>query len=315
MATRGRTMRARRKTRRTTRRRYTVKTRRSAKRTMRPTNKKRILNITSRKKRDAMLTWSNTQTTGELQPNGPVAGPAYVSGQNPFTVFIWDATARRMTQAGGGSATIVQEAMRTSPTCYMRGLSEHLRIQTNSPAPWIWRRICFKTKDDRFIASDPGDTASGPQRYVSFYENTVVGYTRQFYQLSGNGGTNRTTATYNNILDVLFKGAQGIDFVDFTLAHVDTRRVDLAYDKVTKLASGNDSGVLREFKRWHPMNKNLVYDDDEQGEIEVSSAYSVNDKRGMGNYMVMDIFAPGLGATDNDKLAISSNASLYWHEK
>lgn len=262
-----------------------------------------------------MLTWSNTQTTGALQPAGPVAGPAYVSGQNQYTAFLWCPTARNLIQFGGNGGTVIQEAMRTATTCYMRGLSEHIRIQTNSPAPWIWRRICFKTKDIRFTAPSPGDTATGPQVFSAYYENAVVGYTRMFYQLSGNGGTNRTTDTYNNILDVLFKGAQGVDFVDFTLAHVDTRRVDVAYDKTVKLASGNSSGVLREYKRWHPMNKNLVYGDDEIGEVEASTFYSVYDKRGMGNYVVMDFFAPGLGATNDDKLAISSNASLYWHEK
>lgn len=315
MASRGRTIRARRKTRRTTRRRLAVKMRRSPKTTMRRTSKKRILNITSRKKRDTMLTWSNTTTTGALQTTGPVAGPAYVTGQNPYTAFIWAATARTIVQSGGGSATVVQEAMRTSATCYMRGLSEHIRIQTNSPAPWIWRRICFKVKDTRFILPSVGDTATGPQTFQPYYKNAVAGTTRFFFQMSGNNGTNVTLDSYNNVLDVLFKGSQGIDFSDFTLAHVDTRRVDLAYDKTIRIASGNNSGVLREYKRWHPMNKNLVYGDDEQGEIEISTNFSVRDKRGMGDYIVIDFFAPGLGATDSDKLAISSNASLYWHEK
>lgn len=313
MASRGRTTRAKRKTRRkTTRRRSTVKTRRSAKRPR--MTKKKIVDITSRKKRDTMLTSSNTTGDGSIRSTGVALGGGFVRGDNNFTTFIWSPTARTLNQFSGGSATVVQEAMRTATECYMRGLSEHIRIQTNSPAPWLWRRVCFKTKDARFTQFSPGDTADAAQRY-RVANQTANGYQRVFFQVSGSGGSNVTLDTYNNILDVLFKGAQGIDFTDFTLAQVDTRRVDLCYDKTVKLASGNSSGVLREYKRWHPMNKTLVYDDDEQGEVEVSSYFSVKDKRGMGDYMVLDLFSPGVGASASDLLAINTSTTLYWHEK
>jgi len=96
---------------------------------------------------------------------------------------------------------------------------------------------------------------------------------------------------------------------------VDTRRVDLKFDKVYRISSGNANGVFRERKLWHPMNKNLVYDDDESGAGENGGTFSVNDKRGMGDYFIVDIFQPGTGATATDYLQVTSATSLYWHEK
>lgn len=314
MASRGRTTRARRKTQRKTRRRSTVKTRRSAKKVMKRTSTKRILNITSRKKRDTMLAFTNTTNTGAISSSGPVAGPAYANGANPYTAFIWCATARGLVQFSGGSNTIVQEASRTATTCYMRGLSEHVRIQTSSGLPWIWRRIAFKAKNNIFSVADPTDTGSGPTGYRTNLE-TSNGYQRLFWQMTGTPSSTPNLGSFNAVVDILFKGAQGIDFVDFTLAHVDTRRVDLAYDKTVRVSSGNASGVLREYKRWHPMNKNLVYNDDEQGEVQTTQGFSVKDKQGMGDYYIIDFFTPGTGSSGSDILQLSANSTLYWHEK
>lgn len=254
-----------------------------------------------------MLTFSNTTTAGVAGPNA-TQQPATVSGANPFTAFLWIPTARNMILAGSGNIpSKAYEAARTATTCYYRGLSEHLRIQTSSGAPWIWRRICFKSKDPLMYTPNVNDTGT----YRTYLE-TSNGYQRLFQNIT----QNNTNNTYNYIMGQLFKGTVGIDFVDFTLAHVDTRVVDLAYDKTTRVSSGNQSGVLREYKRWYPMNKNLVYNDDEAGSAgETATWWSVQDKQGMGNYIVMDIFAPGTGTTSSDLLQISANATLYWHEK
>ena len=63
----------------------------------------------------------------------------------------------------------------------------------------------------------------------------------------------------------LFEGAGNVDWADVNSAKVDTRRIDLHYDKTITINSGNSSGVFRTYRRWHPMNKNLVYDDDQDG--------------------------------------------------
>lgn len=114
---------------------------------------------------------------------------------------------------------------------------------------------------------------------------------------------------------ILFKGSQGVDWLDPILAPVDTSRVDLKYDKTQRLCSGNQSGMFKEVKLWHPMNKNLTYQDDESGEVMTTSVFSVDDKRGMGDYMVLDLFSSLLGTSTSDILSVTYQASLYWHEK
>lgn len=275
-----------------------------------PMTKKRILNTTSRKKRDQMTAWTNTSSSGASTT--PAQQPLFIAGKPGATdisgIVLWSPTARSLVQFGGSGGTVVQEAMRTATTCYHRGLSEHLRIQTNSPAPWLWRRICFCSKDPIYEQYSPQDTPTTGNFTVV---ETSNGYKRAAINLTVNNVPN----SVNIILDQLFKGKQGIDWTDHMLAHVDTRRVDLRYDKTTRLASGNQSGSFREKKLWHPMNKNLVYNDDETGEAEESSPFSVRDKQGMGNYYIMDLFSSGLGASGSDLLAVQYNASQYWHEK
>lgn len=258
-----------------------------------------------------MLGVTNTTTSGS---SGTVAlSNLYINGGGASTVntqgyVLFCPTARSLVQLGGSSGTVVQDAMRTSRTVYMRGLSEHLRIQTNSPAPWLWRRICFAAKGNAFRTYVSADT---PNTTNLSYAELSSGYVRLAINQVVNAAPN-TTTVFNSII---FKGSQGVDWNDPILAPVDTARVDLKYDKTRRLTSGNQSGMFKETKLWHPMNKNLTYQDDEYGEQMTSSVFSVDDKRGMGDYYVLDLFSSLLGTSTSDILAVTYQASLYWHEK
>ncbi|UJO02118.1 Cap [Molossus molossus associated gemycircularvirus 3] len=292
---------SKRKTARSYRRRYTAK-----KRTYRKKgamSKKRILNTTSRKKRDTMLTYSNTSATGASQATA--AGPAFVSATTGG-IFLWQATARDLT-AGSTLATISNESARTSTNTYMRGLSEHVRIQTSSGLPWFHRRVCFTAKgDDPWRLSFSGDSGT-PYTYVE----STNGFGRLMFNISVNSTPNYT----NQIYSVIFKGAQGVDWNDAIIAPIDTRRITLKFDQTWTMQSGNTQGVVRERKLWHPMNKSLLYDDDESGIGETTSYDSVTSKPGMGDYYVLDIFSAGTGGTSTDLLRIDATSTLYWHEK
>ncbi|ALC76162.1 capsid protein [Poaceae associated gemycircularvirus 1] len=306
--------RARKPIRRSVRRsRSTVKTRRYKRIYRRPMTKRRILNATSRKKRDTMLAASNTNSAGSPLPNTGTRAIVY-GGTSPPTgssynggFFLWCATARDLTINSGPAGAVAQEATRTATTCYMRGLSEKLRVQTNSPAPWFWRRICF-TIQAAFGVAAPGDSPTNT--YSDYLENSN-GFTRLWLNQNINSQGNTTAG----ITNIVFKGAVGRDWRDLISAPVDTRRVNLKYDKTRVFRSGNQSGIVRELKLWHPMNRNLVYDDDEVADVENTSVYSVVDKRGMGNYYVLDIIQPGEASSASDLLLIDSTSSLYWHEK
>lgn len=265
-------------------------------------SKKRILNTSSRKKRNGMLSWSNTTSAGAVRAAAP--GPAYINGVTGG-FFTWHATAQQL----DAQSTIANQATRTSTTCYMKGLSEHLRIQTSSGLPWFHRRVCFTLKGiNAFNAPVAGDTPAFP---IQTYIDTSNGIER----LWSNEQINVQPNTLNAQWSVLFKGIVGKDWDDYIIAPLDTSRVTIKFDKTWTMQSGNTQGIVRERKLWHPMNHNLVYDDDENGDIEASSYFSTTSKAGMGDYYVIDMFQPGAGGTSTDLLQIAANSTLYWHEK
>lgn len=270
--------------------------------------KKRILNATSRKKKNVMLSFSNTSATGASQVTA--VGPALVPG-NATARFLWCATAQDLIAPSGTGGVVSQEAQRTSTTCYMRGLSEHIRVQTSSGLPWFHRRICFTVKgQDPFADRATADTTSSPNP-VDPYVDTSQGMQRLWLNMTINNMPN----TINERESVLFMGANGVDWNDILTARVDTRRVTLKFDKTWTLRSGNANGTVYERKLWHPMNHNLVYEDDQSGVGEVTSYFSTDSKAGMGDYYIYDIITPGQGGSVADLALLQSTSTLYWHEK
>lgn len=270
---------------------------------------KRILNLTSTKKRNTMLQYANTSTSGGSSVTiGP--GPALVNGgSNGF--FIFCPTAMDLTDSSGNNHSIVNAAQRTATTCYMRGFAENLRMQTSTGLPWFWRRITFCAKNTIFSTFQSGDTPTQTNSAHTSFVDTSNGLERLWF----NQSVNNSPLTQTVIQSVLFKGVSGKDWSDVLTAPVDTARVDLKSDRMKCIRSGNASGTVMEKKFWYPMNKNLVYDDDESGDSEVASYLSVLDKKGMGDYYIVDIFQPGTGATSTDLLQIIGTSSMYWHEK
>lgn len=269
---------------------------------MRPT-KRSILNLTSRKKRDVMLQTSNTSSTGAAK--APAVGATVVNGSTGGW-FYWSPTARDLDTVAGQPNTVSQEASRTSTTCFARGLSERLDIQTSSSVPWKWRRICFWTKSKEFLASASGATFN----YNGWLE-TSAGVSRAFINSFLNNNNSQQAVQSS----ILFAGTEGQDWTDIMVAKVDTRRVDLVSDKTTIINSGNDSGVFRKHYRWYGMNKNVVYDDDQIGDEQSTSAFSVTDKRGAGNFIILDIMRVHASGTGSDLLRFDAETTYYWHEK
>lgn len=268
--------------------------------------RKRILNVTSTKRSDTMLSFSNTLPTGAV--NATAIGSLYVLG-NRTAVSLWCATARTLGNAAQPTPNFADNADRQSQTCYMRGLAERVNVQTNSGLPWQWRRICFTLrKSAGWQTTLPTDS---PTQTWQPYADSSVGMGRLWFDENLNAQPNTLEAQYSTI----FKGQRNQDWNSIMTALVDTARVDLKFDKTWNIGSGNTIGTLREHKLWHPMNRNLTYNDDEQGITEFGDYFSVQDKRGMGDFYVMDIFLPASFGTNQDVLAVNSQSRLYWHEK
>lgn len=257
-----------------------------------------------------MLSASNTNGTGG---SAPVAiRPFFVNGSTGYAYSLWCATARNMATGGAGANLSMDKADRTSTTCFMRGLREVLRVQTSSPLPWVWRRICFTTKDDIFNGTVGGDQAPNVP-YSPAFDNVInnTGMMRQFFNLQINNSVN-TIDVFNGII---FQGVNGKDWNNILNAKTDSTRIKTWSDTSISLYTGNQSGYFKVHKRWYPMNKNLVYDDDENGTAEASSYHTTQAKPGMGDYYILDILVPGLGGTTADLVSIDCQSTLYWHEK
>ncbi|AXL65882.1 putative capsid protein [Sierra dome spider associated circular virus 1] len=268
-------------------------------------SRKMILNMTSTKKRDTMINYTNVTGTSQIGGTAYSTSPAIITGgYTTFNPFVWVATARDNTTANSGGAGLkFFQSTRTATTCFMRGLAESIEIQVSDGLPWQWRRICFTYKG---IADLIPSVTTAPA--FSLSQETSSGWVRTVNALPNN--------TYrDNFEAVIFRGSKGVDFSEPLTAPLDPTRITVKYDKTRTIASGNEDGCIRKYKFWHGMNKNLVYADDESGGVENVGYFSTQSKAGMGDYVVVDYFLPRTGSTSANKLSFNATASLYWHEK
>nr|QCQ85261.1 capsid protein [Finch associated genomovirus 5] len=273
-------------------------------------SRRRILNVTSRKKRDSMtpvaLNADSSYATGPLSLSA-VTNPSY-----GVHIVPWIASARSLINpANGYLGDVSQTAQRTATNCFMRGLSETIRITTSSNLPWEWRRICFTFRGNTFLIPD------GTSTYFRLYSSAADGVKRALPNITPptTGAGSYPLALANQMIRHLFQGTYGKDFGDILTAKVDSNLIKVRYDKTIPITSANDVGTQRVVKRWHPMNATIHYDDNETGSDLSTSVLSVESNMGMGDYYVVDIFKPHPAATSNDILAFAPQSTLYWHER
>lgn len=244
---------------------------------------------------------SYTNTT----PANPRGGTDYYNngavliGSTSY-VFPWIATARKAYNNSNLLPSKIQQAFRTASTCYMRGLKECVQITTNSGKSWQWRRVCFTLKGKRLTQFEAAgrwlslETSNGQMRVVNDTNSVNIGL---------------------ELTNLVFDGRVGSDWSNIFNAKTDQDKISVKYDRTRTISSGNSDGMIRNYKMWHPMNKNLNYDDDERGEEMDGSQYSTEGRQGMGDYYVVDFFTCVTGGTSSDQLIFNPEATLYWHEK
>lgn len=242
---------------------------------------------------------TSTSSAGTSYSNSP----AILTGGYavPYT-FVWCATARDNDRTPGNFGSKYDIGSRTSSKPFMVGLSEKVEIQVANGVPWQWRRICVTIKSGITFGGFLPDSSSyhaylldssGYRRVV----NTVLDGLRP------------------NFENYLFAGVKNTDWIDPMIAQVDNSRFTVMYDKTRSIASGNEDGLIRSYKLWHPMRKTLVYDEDESGGGVNSQVQSSLSRAGMGDYWVIDYFQPRTGAVSTDQLLFRPQAKLYWHER
>jgi hypothetical protein len=255
-----------------------------------------------------MAPWTSL-TAGMTGPSLEAqGGPSFsTTPDSGIPFFMWQATGREALDQNDSPGSLHNPTVRTSSKPYYVGLKENLRISTSSGIPWQWRRICFTYKGFDFL----GDNQDLNPSNSMYYRETSNGYQRFW-----NWPTNVQRAA---IYAILFKGAEAADWEvsrgGIITAPLDRTRINVKYDKTRMIKSGNADGTMRSYKLWHPMRQTLVYDEDEEGDAQNTTAMSTTGKPGMGDYYVVDIFVPLLGATTLDAVKIDSTSTLYWHER
>lgn len=267
----------------------------------RPMTRRHILNLTSTKKRDTMM---SVAASGVTTTTGPITLTGGTGVNATFGVhFIpWIATARDLTTSAG----IANQ--RTASTCYMVGLREEIRYWTNTSRPWQWRRICFTFKGDSLYKTASGVT-------VAPWLETSTGWTRLLFNLSASTATADQLAVGQNYVNHIFQGSYGTDYGDIFHAKTDTRIITPKFDRIRTIKSTNNSGTLGEAKMWHGMRHNINYEDDEVGDEVATAFVSTEGKPGMGDYYVLDMFKCHADGTTSDSFSFYPTSSLHWHEK
>lgn len=262
---------------------------------------RKILNRTSQKKRDNMVSFTNTTAADPFSTVYSATGAVmrFPIGQiNPGSEFfyVWNATARPGETSTGQRGSKMDTSLRTSESIYAKGLRERITVETNNSAPWEWRRICFTSKDD-FGEREP-DTAT-------FFRRTSAGMVRMLSALS--------EGIY--LQDELFEGQRNVDWLSVFTAPVSNKNFTIRYDRTRTIRSTNNSGTIRNFKLWHPMESNIAYQEEQQGENMTDSSVSVTGRYGMGNYYVVDMFRKHGNNDDQSTLTFTPEATFFWHEK
>jgi len=241
-----------------------------------------------------------------LVPGDKVEGPYNITGNFALTVLGWIATARgNEVNSADDPSTIFDSSTRTSTTCYMRGLKENIELSTSTGTAWQWRRICFTFKSFDIIS------VAGINQLL-FHEDTS-GIRRSMHSLTS--ASPEAVGVFGNLQSLLFKGRLNTDYANFFTAATDPHRVNVRYDQTRMIRSGNERGTLRNVKLWHPMGKNLIYDDDELGGETEEGFLSTRGSGSMGDYYVVDFFRPANIAGVDDVIRFDPTATLYWHEK
>jgi len=262
-----------------------------------------VLNVTSTKKKDVMI---GGNTFPPLPTN---VGGITVTADTP-AIILWNATARSLATTPTSGFEIPSKPQRTRSDVFVVGLKEKITVSTSSSEAWRWRRIVFTHKGIL-----PG------------WEDTDL--LRTFYQIDDGTGVldyQRTAvplpfALVSELYEFVFRGlgvnntsATPRDWIDPITAPVDTQRVQVLYDSVKRITSGNDTGIVNTYSMWHGVGKNLHYGDFEVGGGITSSPLSTTSKPGCGDVYVMDLIFGNSDGAENT-LDWTPTSTLYWHEK
>jgi len=267
--------------------------------------RRRVLNISSMKKKDTMLQYRQFGTA-PAQPGFLNLNAGEVRPHFGLHIVPWMCTARDL--ASGSRQDLTH---RTTSSPYIRGLRETVRVTTNTSTPWQWRRICFTFKGNEIYR--PAGQLDTAQMWL--YAGTNNGWSRYSTSFTGLYSTTVQDDSAKILLRNLFTGQHGFDYSEIIDATTNSQRVKVIYDRKFNIQSPNDSGTMKARKTWIPVNGTLNYDDQEVGDGTSTGIHSVDGRPGVGDIYVVDFFKAHGAADVADSLAFGTDTTLYWHER
>jgi len=226
--------------------------------------------------------------------SGGSLGDLHIPANTTVYTTLFCPTARTADLEGA-----LSPAYRSSQHTFSRGYKEVTTVRCQSGAPYRWRRIVFSSKG---IA--PSLFGAGVST-AFFYLNTSSGQVRQTCILP---------TTPNNVIQAfLFRGIFNKDWFSAFNAKVDTTAVRIHSDKTYTFNPNNASGLIKTFKNWYGVNKNITYNDDESGNSYDSGAFSTSGIDSFGDLFVYDLFQSS--DAESGEMLINHEGTYYWHQR
>lgn len=283
---------------------YRKRTRRVTKYT-----KRAILNTTSRKKRDHMLQTYKPSVTQSPTGVGSIAFGPSVSAATRWWAYGWIASARDNGTTAGTFGSVYDESTRTASTCYIKGLKERVQLRCNNGHAFLWRRLVFAFTGQEIIR-DQASAVFG----TMWNRDDTHGYTRATTQLLPSIGSDATYA-WNQMASIIFRGVANVDWNNITTAPIDNTRIKVLHDQTIRVVPQTADGLTNIYHKWHPINKNLVYNDDEVGGGKIPGiVLSANNRQSCGDIYVVDMFDVG-SPEEGNVFDLDIESTFYWHEK
>jgi len=248
---------------------------------------------------------------------GTMVRQPYAEFANTYNASLYSPTTRLRSDRGSNSM-----AVRTSKEVWWKGFKDTFVIQSATSDPWHWRRIVFA------VNNGPNSTGIPAGNYLPYIApdipdvpaSTITPDPTNTANLAGVARTARkmyplTVDQIQGFTGGLFKGTRGFDFDtgygQLLTAAVDKENIRILSDKTRSITSGNDSGVMRKFKMYTPLNQKMVYADQESGTMLSNSSYAAPNSP-LGDVYVFDLFVQLQGAPGS--LTVSGQGTAYWHE-
>jgi len=180
-----------------------------------------------------------------------------------------------------------------------------MRIEGINANPLEFRRIVFSTPDRIQLAANA--PATDQPSYGAEASNN------RYWRTTGDGTMNL------DYLQGVFAGTRGLDWRNPMTAKTDTSRVMIHSDRRFKVSSGNQTQPVKEISFYDSIERNMTYDDDENGGLILTNGWSEWSRRGkqQNTYVILLAMSVNGGATagQDTQFFHDIESTVYWHER